>query len=177
MIVDPWFYLAASVAVLVVGVAKGGLGGGIGVIAVPLMAMVISPVQAAAILLPILMVMDVLALRAYWRLWDARYLRVLVPAALAGTVLGFLTARSISPDGLRILVAAVALAYAAVDVRRRTRCRRGTASGRRGAVGRNSRLHQLLDPRRRAAAAGVPAAALRRPHDVPGDQRHVLLHR
>ena len=46
MILDPWFYLAASVAVLVVGVAKGGLGGGIGVIAVPLMAMVISPVQA-----------------------------------------------------------------------------------------------------------------------------------
>ena len=121
MIVDPWFYLAASVAVLVVGVAKGGLGGGIGVIAVPLMAMVISPVQAAAILLPILMVMDALALRAYWRLWDARYLRVLVPAALVGTALGFLTARSISADGLRILVAAVALAYAAVDVRRRTR--------------------------------------------------------
>ena len=121
LIVDPWFYLAASVAVLVVGVAKGGLGGGIGVIAVPLMAMVISPVQAAAILLPILMVMDALALRAYWRLWDRRYLRVLVPASLAGTVLGFLTARSISPDGLRLLVAAVALAYAAVDVRRRAR--------------------------------------------------------
>ena len=131
MIIDPWFYLAASVAVLVVGVAKGGLGGGIGVIAVPLMAMVISPVQAAAILLPILMVMDVLALRAYWRLWDARYLRVLVPAALVGTALGFLTARSISPDGLRILVAAVALAYAAVDVRRRT----GAAGGPDTAAG------------------------------------------
>ena len=121
MIVDPWFYVAASVAVLVVGLAKGGLGGGIGVIAVPLMAMVISPVQAAAILLPILMVMDALAMYAYWRLWDARYLRVLVPAALVGTVLGFLTARSISVDGLRILVAGVALAYAAVDVRRRAR--------------------------------------------------------
>ena len=121
MILDPWFYLAASVAVLVVGVAKGGLGGGIGVIAVPLMAMVISPVQAAAILLPILMVMDALALRAYWKLWDARYLRVLIPAALVGTALGFLTARSISVDGLRILVAGVALAYAAVDVRRRAR--------------------------------------------------------
>ena len=125
MILDPWFYLAASVAVLVVGVAKGGLGGGIGVIAVPLMAMVISPVQAAAILLPILMVMDALALRAYWKLWDARYLRVLIPAALVGTALGFLTARSISPDGLRILVAAVALAYALVDVRRGSRPARG----------------------------------------------------
>ena len=119
MIVDPWFYLAASVAVLVVGLAKGGLGGGIGVIAVPLMATVISPVQAAAILLPMLMVMDALAMRAYWRLWDWRYLRVLIPASLAGVALGFLTARSISVDGLRIMVAAVALAYAVVDVRRR----------------------------------------------------------
>lgn len=118
MIVDPWFYLAASVAVLVVGLAKGGLGGGIGVIAVPLMATVISPVQAAAILLPMLMVMDALAMRAYWRLWDWRYLRILIPASLAGVALGFLTARSISPDGLRIMVAAVALAYALVDVRR-----------------------------------------------------------
>lgn len=131
MIVDPWFYLAGAAAVLVVGVAKGGLGGGIGVIAVPLMSMVISPAEAAAILLPILMVMDALALRAYWRLWDGRYLRALVPAALAGTVLGFLTARSISADGLRILVAGVALAYAAVDVRRRAHAAAGpdTAAG------------------------------------------------
>ena len=39
MIVDPWFYVAATVAVLIVGIAKGGLGGGIGVVAVPLMSM------------------------------------------------------------------------------------------------------------------------------------------
>lgn len=98
-------------AVLIVGIAKGGLGGGIGIVAVPLMAMVISPLQAAAILLPLLMVMDVLALKAYWRQWDARYLRILIPASLVGTALGFVTARVISPDGLRALVGVVSLAY------------------------------------------------------------------
>ena len=113
MIVDPWFYAAATVAVLIVGIAKGGLGGGIAIVGVPLMATVVSPFQAAAILLPILMVMDVLALRAYWGRWDWRNLRILLPAALLGTVLGFLTARAISADGLRILVAVVALVYAA----------------------------------------------------------------
>ena len=138
MILDPWFYVVASVAVLVVGVAKGGLGGGIGVIAVPLMAMVISPAQAAAILLPILMVMDALALRAYWRLWDARYLRVLIPASLVGVVFGFLTARSISPDGLRILVAGVALAYASVDVRGGARSAEGPSSVAAGLWGATS---------------------------------------
>ena len=111
MIIDPWFYVAATVAVLIVGIAKGGFGGGIGVIGVPLMATIVSPAQAAAIILPILMVMDALALKAYWRLWDAENLRVLLPASLIGTVLGFLTFRYFSADGLRALVGIVALAY------------------------------------------------------------------
>ena len=76
------------------------------------MAVVVSPVQAAAILLPILMVMDVLALRAYWGEWDTQNLRVLLPAALVGTALGLVTFGSLSADGLRVLVALVALSYA-----------------------------------------------------------------
>jgi uncharacterized membrane protein YfcA len=111
VILDPWFYVAASVAVLIAGIAKGGLGGGIAVVGVPLMAMVVSPAQAAAVLLPILMVMDALALRAYWGAWDVGNLRVLLPAALVGTALGFLTFGFLSDDGLRVLVAVVALTY------------------------------------------------------------------
>ena len=111
IITEPSFYLVASLAVLIVGVAKGGLGGGIGIVAVPLMAMVIGPLQAAAILLPLLMVMDVLALKAYWRQWDARYLRILIPASLVGTLIGFITAHFISADGLRALIGTVSLAY------------------------------------------------------------------
>lgn len=112
LITDPWFYVASTIAVLIVGIAKGGLGGGIGIVAVPLMSMVISPLQAAAILLPLLMAMDALALRAYWRQWDWRYLQVLIPAALGGTVIGFITAQYISVTGLRALVGIVAFAYA-----------------------------------------------------------------
>ena len=78
----PTTNVAAIAAVLIVGVAKGGLGGGVAVVGVPLMAMVVSPVQAAAIMLPILMVMDVLALRVYWGQWDPGSLRLLLPAAL-----------------------------------------------------------------------------------------------
>ena len=51
MITDPWFYVAAVPAVLLFGIAKGGFGGGLGVLAVPLMALVVSPLQAAAVLL------------------------------------------------------------------------------------------------------------------------------
>ena len=119
MIVDPHFYLAAVPAVLIVGMAKGGFGGGIAVVGVPLMAMVVSPFRAAAVMLPILMVMDILALRAYRSRWDWRNLRILLPAAMLGTLLGFATARVISADGLRVLVAAVALVYAVQYFRRR----------------------------------------------------------
>ena len=112
LIADPRFYLAATVAVLIAGIAKGGFGGGIAVVGVPLMAVVVSPVQAAAVMLPILMVMDALALRAYWRRWDRRNLQVLLPASLIGTALGFLTFRYFSADGLRALVGLVALVYA-----------------------------------------------------------------
>jgi len=111
LITEPWFYVAAAIAVLIVGIAKGGLGGGIGVVAVPLMAMFVSPAQAAAIMLPVLMVMDALALRVYWGRWDWRNLRILLPASLVGTLLGFLTFGYLSADGLRALVGMVALLY------------------------------------------------------------------
>ncbi len=119
MIVDPYFYVAAAPAVLIVGMAKGGFGGGVAVVGVPLMAMVVDPFQAAAVMLPVLMIMDVLALRVYWNRWDRRNLRILLPAALLGTLLGFAAARAISADGLRVLVAVVALAYALQYFRRR----------------------------------------------------------
>jgi hypothetical protein len=76
---DPWFYATAVVAVLVLGVAKGGLAGGIGLVAVPLMSLTIEPARAAAILLPILMLMDATALGPWWGKWDARSLRTTAP--------------------------------------------------------------------------------------------------
>jgi len=62
MIADPWFHVAAIPAVALFGVLKGGFGAGFGVIALPLIALVVSPVKTAAILLPILCVMDVFAM-------------------------------------------------------------------------------------------------------------------
>ncbi len=132
MITDPWFYVAATIAVIIVGIAKGGFGGGIAVVGVPLMAMVVSPAQAAAIMLPILMVMDALAIRAYWRLWDSDNLRVLLPASLIGTLLGFLTFRYFSADGLRVLVGIVALVYSVryfIPQRQGSTTKAGTGAG------------------------------------------------
>lgn len=109
---DPAFYAAAVVAVLVVGIAKGGLAGGIGLVGVPLMSLTIEPARAAAIMLPILMLMDMTAVRTYWGQWDRRNLLYTAPGAVLGTALGLATFDLLSANALRVLVGTIALAYA-----------------------------------------------------------------
>lgn len=111
MINDPIFYAAAVPAVLLFGISKGGFGGGLGLLAVPLMALVISPVQAAAILLPLLCLMDIVSVWQYRRLWDWNELRILLPASLVGIVIGTLLFEYMSPAVLRLIVGSVAVLF------------------------------------------------------------------
>lgn len=111
MITDPLFYLAAVPAVILFGIAKGGFGSGLGVMAVPLIAMVVSPVQAAAILLPILCLMDIVGLWAYRGKWMLPELRILLPASLVGIAIGTLLFEFMSPARLRLLLGIVAISF------------------------------------------------------------------
>ena len=111
MITDPFFYLCAIPAVLIFGIAKGGFGGGIAVISVPLMALAISPVQAAAILLPVLLVMDAVALWSFRGRWDKTNINIMLPGAIAGIVVGALFFRYLSDDAIRLLIGIIALLF------------------------------------------------------------------
>ena len=86
-ITDPWFYAAAIPAVILMGLAKGGFAG-LGLLAIPLMALVVSPVKAAALMLPILIVQDMVSTYAYCRDFDLRNLTILLPGCLVGVFLG-----------------------------------------------------------------------------------------
>jgi len=112
MILDPWFYVLAIPAVLLTGVSKGGLAGGIGLLAVPAMALVIPPVQAAGIMLPILIVMDLIGVWAYRRSFHAGHLWALIPGAAVGILLGALTAGFVSDAHVRLIVGLVAVVFA-----------------------------------------------------------------
>ncbi|MCL4799449.1 MAG: sulfite exporter TauE/SafE family protein [Burkholderiales bacterium] len=116
LIDNPWFYAAAIPAVLLNGVSKGGFGGGMGGFSVPLMALTIAPTQAAAIMLPILMVMDALGLYAYWGKWDKRVMRVILPAGLVGVVLGWLTFKFLADYWLRILLGVISIGFVLYNV-------------------------------------------------------------
>ena len=112
MIIDPWFYFVAAPAVLIYGISKGGFGGGLGVMAVPLMALVISPVQAAAILLPILCLMDLFSVWAYRGKWIAAELKVIVLPSLFGVAAGAALFGYMSPAIIRLIIGTVALLFA-----------------------------------------------------------------
>ncbi|MEN8198189.1 MAG: TSUP family transporter, partial [Pseudomonadota bacterium] len=86
-ITNPWFYVLAFPAVLIVGFSKAGVGGGLGIMAVPMMALVVPPVQAAGVLMPLLLFMDIFTLRAYWGVFDRRNLAIMLPGSLGGVVI------------------------------------------------------------------------------------------
>jgi uncharacterized protein len=108
---EPLFYLVAIPAVLLTGISKGGFGGGLGGLAVPLIALAISPVQAAAIMLPLLCFMDLVGFRVYFGKWDNKNLRIMVPASLVGIALGALTFGFFSEASIRILIGAIAVLF------------------------------------------------------------------
>ena len=108
---DPWFYAAAVPAVILYGISKGGFGGGLGILSVPIMSLVISPVQAAAILLPILCLMDLFGLWAYRYQWDPVNLRILIPGAIIGIIIGALLFSYLTPEIIKLLLGCIAILF------------------------------------------------------------------
>jgi uncharacterized protein len=113
MISDPWFYAAAIPAVLMMGLAKSGFLMGFGSLATPLMALAIPVPQAAAIMLPLLLVMDITGIRQLWAERDRELLRLLLPAGLIGTLVGTLLFGLVPAKNVAAVVGALTLLFLA----------------------------------------------------------------
>jgi uncharacterized protein len=109
LITDPWFYALAIPAVLLMGVSKSGFASGLGSLATPLVALSVSAPQAAAIMLPLLLVMDMTGLKSLWKERDPALLRQLLPAGLLGTVVGTLLFGLLSPQRVAAVVGVLTL--------------------------------------------------------------------
>ncbi len=109
--IDFYFYFTASIGVILFGISKGGFAGPIAILAIPIMSLSMSPVVAAAILLPILLVMDVVAMYIYWKKWDLKNIKIIIPPAIFGILIGTLTFKYSSDDSIRIIIGTIAILF------------------------------------------------------------------
>ncbi len=113
MITDWHFYLVSIPAVLLLGLSKSGFGSGFGSLAVPMMALVISVPQSAAIFMPLLLVMDVMGIRVFRNDFDKKLLMFLLPCGLVGIVIGALLFKLLQPQVVAGIVGAFTLLFLA----------------------------------------------------------------
>jgi uncharacterized membrane protein YfcA len=104
------FYLVAIMVVVLYGLSKGGFSG-LGSLGVPILSLVTSPVRAAAIVLPILIVQDWVSVWAFRRDYSLRNLVILTPSAAIGVTLGWLLAARVSEDAVRLAIGLISMAF------------------------------------------------------------------
>ncbi len=113
LIADPFFYAVAIPAVLLLGISKSGFGAGFGSLAVPIMALAVTVPEAAAILMPVLFLMDVLGMAAFRKDFDLMLLKFLIPCGLVGIVVGGLLFKLLSAHTVAAMVGGFTLLFLA----------------------------------------------------------------
>lgn len=109
---DQFLFLAVAViAVTVLGLGKGGLVG-LGTLATPLLALVMPPVAAAALLLPILIVQDVVSVWSFRHSWNRRIIAVMAPGAVIGIGIGWAFAATLPVGWLMGALGLISIAFA-----------------------------------------------------------------
>jgi uncharacterized membrane protein YfcA len=110
VLTDPLFLTMCIGAVTLLGLAKGGFAG-VGMVATPMMALIVPPLQAAAIFLPILLVQDVISVWVYRRDWDWWNLKVMTPGAVIGIGVAWLLAAHVSDTVVRLAVGLIGIGF------------------------------------------------------------------
>ncbi|MEI4506557.1 sulfite exporter TauE/SafE family protein [Sphingopyxis sp. CCNWLW253] len=110
LLADPLTLLVLAIAVVLLGLAKGGLSG-VGALATPLVALVLPPTIAAALLLPILIVQDVVSVWSFRKTWDGWVIGWMLPGAAVGIAAGYAYAERVDEAKLMAALGAITLAF------------------------------------------------------------------
>ena len=106
----PVVWTLLVLAAIFVGLSKGGMPG-VGMLSVPVLSLVISPVNAAVLLLPIYILSDTVAIWLYRRDFSASNLKVLMPAGFLGVVVGWATASLVSDVVVSFLIGVMGIVF------------------------------------------------------------------
>ena len=96
---------------LMISVSKGGLGGMMGALATPIMALVMPTNQVLGLLLPIMLLADVFAVALHWRKWNGRLVWLLIPGAVIGVTIGTFFIANAPTHVLRMGLAVISLLF------------------------------------------------------------------
>lgn len=107
-------------AVVFAGISKGGFGSGVAFASSSILALVLPPEVAVGLMLPLLMMMDVTSLWAYWKKWDWEVAKILLVGSIPGTILGALFWAWADPDAIKFLIGSVALLFVGWQAARST---------------------------------------------------------
>ncbi len=118
MITDWHFYLAAIPAVILQGLGKGGFQG-MGALSLPILCLVLPPVQAIAIQLPILMAQDLVNIWAYRKNLHQRNLIYCLPGIFIGIAIGSVVALKVTPPMVQLCVGLIACAFVLISITRK----------------------------------------------------------
>ena len=113
LITDPFFYVVTIPSVLLLGVSKSGFGAGFGSLAVPMMALAVTVPEAAAILMPVLFLMDVMGMAAFRKDFDLKLLKFLIPFGVLGIVIGAALFKVLNAHTVAGVVGALTLLFLA----------------------------------------------------------------
>jgi hypothetical protein len=114
LLITDWFFYAVTIpAVLLLGISKSGFGAGFGSLAVPMMALSVTVPQAAAILMPVLLVMDLLGMAAFRKDFDKQLLKFLIPFGMVGIGVGALLFKVLNPQTVAGIVGGFTLLFLA----------------------------------------------------------------
>lgn len=108
---DLYFWIVAVLAVFIVALSKSGLMGSLGMVAVPLLSLVMPARDAAGMMLPLLLVMDAIAIWTYRKDADWRILRIMLPGALVGTLIGWALWTVVSDAMVLLFIGVVTLLF------------------------------------------------------------------
>lgn len=112
MAVDPIvFYLMVALVAFMIGLAKGGLGGTLGALATPMLALVMPADQVIGLVLPILMLADIFAVSFHWRRWNGKFVLLLIPGAIVGVTIGTFFITSAPTESLRTALGSIVLVF------------------------------------------------------------------
>lgn len=107
---DIVFYVIAGVAVVILGLSKGGFAG-VGMISTPLLALMVGPIAAAGLIFPILIIQDVIAVAMYRRTFDGQILATMIPGAALGVGLAYAFASTVPGWAVEVVLGVVSLAF------------------------------------------------------------------